>query len=350
MTHTITVHTSPAYNVLCGSGLLPAAGTYCRRVNRGVHALIVTDSHVGPLYADTVERSLTQAGYEVRTFTFRAGEQSKRMATGEEIYEQAAKCPLHRDDLIVALGGGVTGDMAGFAAATWLRGIDVVQIPTSLLAQVDSSIGGKTGVDTVAGKNLVGAFWQPRLVISDPDTLDTLPDAVRTEGAAEAIKTALIADEALFAQMERAGAITPAMIRRCIAVKRDVVERDEREAGARKLLNFGHTIGHALERRYAYRLPHGLAVAVGMVAAARIGRRMGVTPADVEPRIAAVLRRFGLPTEDPVPPEQLLTFLTADKKNHASGVDFVLLTKVGSAVWQTVEPAQLVAWLTPEAD
>ena len=265
----IEVNTGRPYAVLSEPGLLSRTGELCREVNGGSRVLIVSDTHVGPLYGDRAAASLEAAGYAVSRYLFPAGEASKRLDTVREMYSALAAGSFTRSDLIVALGGGVTGDMAGFAAATYLRGMDFVQIPTSLLAMVDSSVGGKTGVDIPEGKNLVGAFWQPRLVIVDTSTLETLPPAFFTDGVGEIVKYACIRDRELFDLLESGEALTPARLEetvlRCIDCKRGVVERDEREAGERKLLNFGHTLGHALERYYHYEGPtHGCAVAVGM--------------------------------------------------------------------------------------
>ena len=252
----ITVKTARPYPVMVGSGLLKCSGALSRGVSSGQRALIVTDSNVAHLYSKDTAASFLEAGYETEIFIFPAGEQSKRLDTITEIYKRLAAGGFTRGDLLVALGGGVTGDMTGFAAATWLRGVDFVQIPTTLLAQVDSSVGGKTGVDIPEGKNLVGAFWQPVLVLADTNALDTLTKAVFTDGMAEVIKTAAIRDASLFDAIDRDGAMSAgsreAIIARCIDIKRGVVERDEKESGERKLLNFGHTLGHALEKYYHY--------------------------------------------------------------------------------------------------
>lgn len=347
---TITVHTARAYDILAGRGLLAQAGGLCRQVNRGGRALIVTDSHVGPLYAAPLQRSLEEGGYTAGTFVFPAGEQSKRLDTVAQIYARLAEDGFTRSDLIVALGGGVTGDMAGFAAATWLRGIDFVQIPTSLLALVDSSVGGKTGVDVPAGKNLVGAFWQPVRVIADPDLLATLPPAFFTDGMAEVIKAACIRDAALFAALEAGGPLEgerlEAVIARCIEIKRDVVERDEKEAGERKLLNFGHTWGHALEKYYRYsELTHGCAVAVGMAVAAAAGERHALTAAGTAARVRGVLARWGLPDADPAPRQEVLPGAMNDKKRDGAQLDLVLLREIGNGVIHRLPTAQLGGFL-----
>ena len=246
-----TLHTAASrpYDIVIGPGLLKEAGERSRRINCGVRVLLVSDSNVAPLYADTVAESYAAAGYRVTRFVFPAGEESKRLSTIAALYEQLAADGLTRADLIAALGGGVTGDMAGFAAATWLRGIDFVGLPTSLLAQVDSSVGGKTGVDIPQGKNLVGAFWPPRLVLADTDALSTLPADILSDGMAEVVKAACIKDASFFHWLSRQDALSdenlPETVSRAVDIKRRVVESDEREAGERRLLNFGHTLGHA---------------------------------------------------------------------------------------------------------
>lgn len=334
---TLTVHTGKPYDILVGRGLLAQAGSLCRAVNGGQRALIVTDTNVQPLYAAAVAASLRQAGYTAHEFVFPAGEQSKRLDTVRMVYAALAEHQLARADLLVALGGGVTGDMTGFAAATWMRGMDFVQIPTTLLAQVDSSVGGKTGVDIDEGKNLVGAFWQPARVITDIDTLSTLPSEVFADGLAEVIKTAAIKDADLFAALESGEALTPdglpAAIARCIDIKRGVVERDEREQGERKLLNFGHTLGHALEQYYDYTgLSHGCAVAVGMAVFTKASEVRGLTAPGTAERLITLLEKNGLPVSDPAPLDQLLPAMARDKKRAGSHVDLILLKAIGNAV------------------
>lgn len=331
----ITVHTATPYDILQQRGILSCAGEYCRKVNRGDRALIVTDSNVGPLYAETVKASLAAVGYQTDVFTFAAGEQSKTLATIEMIYDRLAAGGFSRADLLVALGGGVTGDMTGFAAATWMRGMDFVQIPTSLLAQVDSSVGGKTGVDIPAGKNLIGAFWQPRLVLMDADVLDTLPAEIFADGMAEVIKTACIKDAALFDRLAADAAHDPAQIESviatCVSIKRDVVERDERESGERKLLNFGHTLGHALEKYYHYEtLRHGSAVALGMCVICAAAERAGLTVSGTTARVEQVLKQYHLPISDPAAPQDYLPAIWSDKKRVGTVVDLVLIEKIGA--------------------
>lgn len=350
--HTRTVHTaSRTYDILIGEGLLDRAGPLCREVNSGgIRALIVTDSHVGPLYAARIASSLQAAGYEVGIFTFPAGEEHKRLETISAIYSQLAAGHFTRTDLLIALGGGVTGDMTGFAAATWLRGMDFVQIPTSLLAQVDSSVGGKTGVDIAEGKNLVGAFRQPARVLVDLVTLDTLPAAFCTDGMAEVIKAGCILDKGLFEDLADGNALSPSRridtVTRAIAVKQGVVERDETETGERKLLNFGHTLGHALEQYYHFTgLTHGCAVALGMVAITRASEQQGLTAPGTLDQLIPVLEAYGLPTADPALRTDYLAGVSQDKKRSGSHIDLVVLEELGTATLCRIPFDRLSAFL-----
>lgn len=333
---TIHVNTSRPYDILVGRGLLDHAGELAREVNRGIHALIVTDSNVYPLLAERTRRSFEAAGYDADVFVFQAGEENKRLSVIADMYTKLAAINAGRQDLLVALGGGVTGDMTGFAAATWLRGMDFVQIPTTLLAQVDSSVGGKTGVDIDEGKNLVGAFWQPIRVIADVDTLDTLKPEVFADGMAEVIKTACIKDAQLFRELETGRATEPehleGTIARCMDIKRGVVERDETESGERKLLNFGHTMGHALEKYYDYTaLTHGSAVALGMVIISEAAERQNLTEAGTTQRIVETLKRYHLPVADTATLDDYLPGVANDKKRAGKYIDLALLRDIGDS-------------------
>ena len=346
-----TLHTavSRPYDIVIGPGLLKEAGERSRRINRGVRVLLVSDSNVAPLYADTVAESYAAAGYRVTRFVFPAGEESKRLSTIAALYEQLAADGLTRADLIAALGGGVTGDMAGFAAATWLRGIDFVSLPTSLLAQVDSSVGGKTGVDIPQGKNLVGAFWPPRLVLADTDALSTLPADILSDGMAEVVKAACIKDASFFHWLSRQDALSdenlPETVSRAVDIKRRVVESDEREAGERRLLNFGHTLGHALEAQSHFRLSHGRAVAAGMMLVTRAAERKGLTAPGTAKDIAALLRRYGLPDGDGTPPEEYLPYAALDKKRAGDSLSLVLLHRIGDGYIHPIPADSLPAFV-----
>ncbi len=353
---TIPVRTaSRLYDIVVETGVLARAGALCREVNpHGTRAMLVTDSHVFPPYGGQTARSLEEAGYTVSVFTFPAGEEQKRLDTVCALYAKLAAAGLTRADLLVALGGGVTGDMTGFAAATWLRGVDFVQIPTSLLAQVDSSVGGKTGVDIPEGKNLVGAFRQPARVLVDPGVLDSLPPAFLSDGMAEVIKAGCILDAALFADLADGEALAPSRredtLVRAIAVKQGVVERDETEQGERKLLNFGHTLGHALEKYYQYTgISHGRAVAVGMVEITRASERLGLTRPGTLERLLPVLAAYGLPVSDPADPAAYLAGVALDKKRTGGSIDLVLLKTIGESFVHRIPLADLPAFLAGES-
>jgi len=333
---TITVHTGHPYPVHIGPGLLARAGGLAREICGCRKVCVVSDSNVAPLYLQTAVESFGAAGFEVCSFVFPAGETSKRLETVAAIYEKLAAESFTRGDLLAALGGGVTGDITGFAAATWMRGIDFIQLPTSLVAQVDSSVGGKTGVDIPVGKNLVGAFHQPRLVVADTDTLSTLTPEYFTDGMGEVIKHACIKDAALFETLADPAAMSPKnradIVARNIDIKRRVVEADERESGERKLLNFGHTVGHSLESYYHYQgISHGCGVAVGMITVTRAAEKAGLTPPGTADKIGKVLRAYGLPESDPAPMKELLPLMLRDKKREGDTLDLVILKKIGEA-------------------
>ncbi len=298
----MTVYTSKPYKILIEKGCLQKAGALCRELfPRSKRTVVVSDSNVFPLYGEGLLLSLKEAGFAADSFTFPAGEENKQLSTFENILLFLAEKHLTRTDFIIALGGGVTGDMAGFAAACYLRGIPFVQIPTTLLAQVDSSVGGKTAVDLPQGKNLVGAFHQPSLVLIDPDTLSTLPPQWFADGMGEVIKYGCIRSEELFNLLEE-GDVSQNMediLFRCVDIKRRVVEHDEFDTGERMLLNFGHTLGHALEKLHGFSgLSHGAAVGIGMVMITKAGERAGLTAPGTADRITQVLELYHLPVSD----------------------------------------------------
>lgn len=334
-----------SYRILIGCGLLDRLGLECARLGLGKRCAVISDRNVAPLYADAAQRSLRAAEFEPVLIVVPAGETAKNLRTVESCYNQLAANRLERTSFIVALGGGVVGDLAGFVAATYLRGIAFVQVPTTLLAAVDSSVGGKVGVNLDAGKNLVGAFYQPRLVLCDLATMDTLDMREYRAGLAEVIKYGVINDAMLFRRLERdmpkllarePGALA-AVIARCCQIKAEVVAKDETEGGLRQILNFGHTIGHALEAisRYGKYL-HGEAVAVGMVAAAHISARaIGLSDGDVE-RITQLLQHAGLPVSvrlTPAQTQRLFEAMRLDKKVRAGQIRFVLARRIGEVVW-----------------
>ena len=341
---TIQVHTAPAYEVSIGDGLLHTCGQRLREVLAPCRVAVITDSTVAPLYLKTVTGSLEGAGFTVCSYIFPAGEGSKNFTTLSAILEFLAKQRLTRTDCIAALGGGVTGDMAGLAAACYLRGIRCVQLPTTLLSAVDSSVGGKTAIDLTAGKNLAGAFLQPAAVLCDTDCLRSLPAEVFADGAAEAIKTGVLDDEGLFALFED-GTLTTApdeVIARCVRYKAGVVERDEKEQGERKLLNLGHTAGHAIEKCSGYAIPHGHAVAAGLAIIARSAEALGWAAEPIAARIAACLAKNGLPTGTNYTAEALAEAALADKKRSGGDITLVIPKKIGVCELKKVSVTDLL--------
>ena len=328
--------TGRSYEVLVGPGLLGQIGTIISPKLKGAACALVSDENVARLYADRVIRTLTEAGFRPTLITVPAGEASKTMERAEQLCSRMIEAGLDRSSFAVALGGGMVGDLAGFVAAIYHRGIPCVQVPTTLLAQVDSSIGGKTAVNTSAGKNLIGTWHQPELVICDVDTLESLPRREFRQGFAEIIKHAVIRDTAMFEALERFdGADLAALIRRNVEIKGAVVSADERElTGERALLNFGHTIGHAIERAGNYRdFLHGEAVSLGMVAASQISvRKAGLTEVERE-RLIRALEAFELPTRLPsdFSREKITSAIRFDKKFARGEVRFVVIPAIGCA-------------------
>lgn len=346
---TVHVSTGKPYDIFIERGLLKRCGELARGLTSATKAVIVTDTNVAPHYSQSVCNALTEQGFAVQIHIFKAGEESKHLGTIAEIYKTLADFRMTRKDVIIALGGGVCGDMAGFAAATYLRGIDFIQIPTSLLAQVDSSVGGKTGVDLPQGKNLVGAFHQPLAVLIDPDTLSTLPERFITDGMGEVIKYGCIKDAALFENLQTQNALSHIedVIETCVSIKRDVVSRDEREAGERMLLNFGHTLGHAIEKLYGFSgISHGMAVAVGMVLMARAGEKQGITQPNTAEKIAALCKQYGLPTTDPHGFAEMAEAAKGDKKTASGIINLVLLKQIGDSFTRPVTLDELEDFIT----
>ncbi len=338
------------YDIVIGRGLLSQAGERVRAVLPKARKLaVVTDSHVEPLYSAPVLDSLSATGFDCRLFVVPAGEESKNPSQLVRLWEGFMDFGLTRTDAVVALGGGVVGDLAGFAAATILRGVPFVQIPTTLLSQVDSSVGGKTAIDLKAGKNLAGVFCQPKLVLMDPETLDTLPLPVFMDGMAEVVKYGCIWDEdffhflagrpsrqALMADIEH-------ILYTCCDIKRKVVMEDELDTGLRMILNFGHTLGHAYELAGHYvEWTHGQAVAAGMCAAARLGIGLGITPADVPGRIEGVLGALGLPTRISCSRSDYAAAVGLDKKGAGADITLILLDQMGHSSPHKLPKAELL--------
>jgi len=343
-----------SYGIKIGPGLLSDLGRYCAELKLGARGAVISDRNVAPNFARSAQLSLKKAGFESVLITVPAGETAKSLKVVEHCYDALAKHRLERKSFIVALGGGVVGDLAGFVAATYLRGIAFVQVPTTLLAQVDSSVGGKVGVNLKAGKNLVGAFHQPKLVLCDIDALRTLPLRELRAGLAEVIKYGIIYDAALFARLEhdlpkllkRDPDTLADVIARCCEIKADVVGQDETESGLRAILNFGHTIGHAIENISGYgKYLHGEAISIGQVAAARISTALlGFESNDAE-RIRKLFLNAGLPAQIKLSAAQrkkLFAAMRLDKKVSAGEIKFVLAKKIGEVVWGRKIPESAV--------
>lgn len=330
-----------SYAIQIGAGLLTGLGKKCARLNLGRRCAIISDRNVAPHYSRVVRNSLADAGFQTEVIVVQAGETAKSLKTVGRCYDQLAATRLERRSFIIALGGGVVGDLAGFVAATYLRGIPFVQVPTTLLAQVDSSVGGKVGVNLKAGKNLVGAFYQPRLVLCDLETLSTLPEREYRAGLAEVIKYGIIYDRKLFTCLERdmprllarESKTLQKIVARCCEIKAAIVRQDEKESGLRAILNFGHTFGHALEAISHYgKYLHGEAIAIGQVAAARLSVQLAGLPPQNAERIVTLLERAGLPVHVNLSAAQkpkLRAAMQLDKKVSDGEVTFVLANRIG---------------------
>lgn len=340
---TVRVSASKEYNVYIGSGFLSSVGERIKEIKNPCRAVIVSDDTVYSLYGETVKKSLEKSGFTVCEFIFPHGEKSKSLLTFGEIQEFCAENSITRTDLFVALGGGVTGDLTGFAAASYLRGVDFVQIPTTVLAMVDSSVGGKTAVNLNAGKNLCGAFYQPIAVYADCETLNTLPEETFSEGCAEIIKYGMILDGDFltFLQNNSIKDNIEKVIKRCVKIKRDVVNRDEFENGDRKLLNFGHTIGHAVEKCSNLTISHGNAVSIGMVIAARGAYKTGMVNEDFTKVLLPVLEANSLPVKCEFSAEELYAAAFSDKKRSLDTISLIVPEKYGLCKIQKVSVKNL---------
>ena len=344
---TVTVRASRPYEVTIGRGLLDTVGRQAAGQWKGRSAAVVSDSTVAPLYLNRVKDSLERAGFRVHSFVFPAGEDQKNGGTYLKLLEFLAARRLTRADGLIALGGGVVGDLAGFAAATFLRGSGFLQLPTTLLAAVDSSVGGKTAIDLTNGKNLAGAFYQPQAVLCDLDTLDTLPAEVFADGCAEVIKYGMIGDPALLARLETVDfrADPEELVARCVAQKRDLVEQDEFDTGARQLLNLGHTLGHGVEACSGYTVSHGRAVAIGMTLVTRAAVAFGRCPAEVLPRLRRLLERYGLPDATAYSAQALYEKTLSDKKRSGDTISLVVPIAWGASQLVRIPVSELPAWI-----
>ncbi len=330
----VTINASVSYDILIGEGILDNAGELIRSVKPTGKCAVITDDTVDALYGERLMSSLEKAGIETAKFAFPHGEASKNHTTLLSIYDFLAEKGFTRSDFIAALGGGVVGDTAGYAAASYMRGIDFVQIPTTGISQSDSSVGGKTAVNIARGKNLVGAFHQPRLVIADTATLSTLTPEFFSDGMAEIVKHGMIKSAELFELLSTRDIKSNLVeiMKRNVSIKGDVVERDEREKGERMLLNFGHTLAHALEKYYNYTgLTHGYAISIGMSTFTHIAERRGMCRAGVADKLDALLTKCGLPLTDPAPFDELFQISLGDKKHLASGMNIVICSDIGKS-------------------
>lgn len=331
--HTVKVKASSEYDVLIERGLLKKSGELIKRYVPASHALVITDCTVDSLYSETVLKSLRKVGIQCEKFVFEDGEEHKSLETVGQILSFAAEKELTRSDIFIALGGGIVGDVTGFASSAYLRGVRFVQLPTTLLAAVDSSVGGKTGVNLPEGKNLAGAFHQPSLVICDPDCFDTLSDELFADGVAESIKAGIIADESLFDIFESGDvkANIENIVCRCVKIKSDIVALDEFDTGERQKLNLGHTLGHAIEKCSNFELSHGHAVAVGICRACKAAEKLGICT-DISKRVESVIAKNSLPVSTDIPTAELVTVMQRDKKRSSSGINLILPKRIGECM------------------
>ena len=352
-----TVHVNAAsksYDVLIGKDAVASLGEEAKKVCPGaLKALIVSETNVAPLYLDTVKDQLEKAGYEVINYVFGAGEQNKSINEIAGMWNKMAEAGFTRTDFVVGLGGGVTTDMAGFAASTFLRGIKVIQLPTSLLAMVDASVGGKTGIDIPMGKNQVGAFWQPSLVLEDISFLKTLPDEVFTEGMGEVTKHAFIMDTALFDKLVKAGGdirsdedLLEEIVYMNVSDKASVVGEDETDNGRRQTLNFGHTVGHVIERDSGFTKPHGICVAKGMGIVIDASVRAGCLSKEDADKMKDLLALYNLPTTDDITPEAIVEGAMNDKKKRGDTLSVILVNKIGQAEIRKMNKEEFLKFLS----
>jgi len=339
------------YDILIGTGLLDKSGELLAPLHKSREAAIVTDATVWELYGGRLSSSLSASGFSFTPIVLEPGEQSKSLESLSKVYSALAKSGLKRDGLLIAFGGGVPGDLCGYAAATYMRGVAFVQIPTTLLAQVDSSVGGKTAVNLPEGKNLVGAFYQPKLVIADTDLLSTLSQRDFSGGMAEVIKYGAIASLPLFEKLEMlsgkpTGQALEEIICECCDIKQNVVLQDELDRGLRMILNFGHTFGHGIEKMYNYtRYTHGEATAIGMLLAAHTGELLGITPMGTEERLKSLISAAGLPVSYDFILADLLPLMQNDKKNESGAMNLILLSKLGNATVNKIKYHELAQLL-----
>ena len=348
----IHIRASKEYDVLIGRGLFDELGSHAARVLRGRNVVVVSDSNVAPLYLGRAVKMLKEAGFTVGSFSFPAGEENKNGNTYLTLLNFLAEKRLTRADALIALGGGVVGDLTGFTAATFLRGIACIQVPTTLLACVDSSVGGKTAIDLPAGKNLAGAFYQPDLVICDPNLIETLPENVFSDGCAEVIKYGMLGSGELLERLQARHAKDDLeyVIAKCVDMKREVVEGDEFDTGRRQLLNLGHTLGHAVEANSDFTISHGQAVAIGMAMIAEAAVNHGLCTEETRDEIVSLLRQYGLPTGTAQSPEQILATALGDKKRRSDTLTLIVPREVGRCDLYPVPVEELRDWIQASVD
>lgn len=337
------ITTDHSYDILIGNGFLKDVGALLRERISPCRACVITDSNVNNIYAQVVMTSLMEHGYQTSKIAFPPGEHSKNFTTYANLLEALADEGLTRSDIIVALGGGVVGDIAGFVAATYMRGIPYIQIPTTYLAAVDSAVGGKTGVNLLGGKNLAGAFWQPALVLCDCKTLDSLPPEQMREGIAEAVKSAAVSEATLLPHIQNEDFAY--VIERCVSIKKSVVEADERDKGLRQLLHFGHTIGHGIEKLSSFYVSHGQAIAKGMVAEAKAAYALGLTETDISGELSEILTGFGFDVSVKYPPEDLYHYALMDKKISGDKVTLIIPEVMGKCRLQKISLSELETFI-----
>ena len=341
----LTVNASKQYDILIESGLLSSIGQIFREYFSPCRIAVITDDKVASLYLKRVTDSLSENGFECSAIEFDNGESSKNLTTYAYFLERLAALELTRNDMIVALGGGVTGDMAGFAASSYLRGIRYVQVPTTVLAAVDSSVGGKSGLNLSAGKNLAGAFYQPSLVVCDTDAFSTLAPEVYADGVAEIIKYGMIRDKSLLNALAASGTVTEDIIYTCCKIKADIVSRDEFEHGERRLLNFGHTIGHAIEKCSNYTVSHGHAVAIGMAIITRAAVKAGYVGEEVYALLCGALEKNSLPLATDFGVDELADVTLHDKKRSGDSIRLIVPTDAGVCIEKAVPVNEIKQWL-----
>ncbi len=344
----ISLKTNAPYEILIDKNLLQYSGEHIRKVSSARQALIITDNTVNELYSGIVAKSLMSKGFEVFLFVLASGEASKSFQSAEKIFSFLIKNEFTRTDVLIALGGGVVGDVSGFVAATYMRGMDFVQIPTTLLAQIDSAIGGKNAVNLPHGKNLVGTIYQPKLVLVDIDVLATLPPKLFSDGMAEAIKYGMTRSSELFYKIKnfQVNDFLEDVIFECITIKKEIVEKDELEQNERKLLNFGHSLGHAVERLYNFSgYSHGQAISIGMAYTALSGEKLGITKPGTYDELVEVLEKYNLPYTIDCDINDLIALAQRDKKSLGQYFDVIVIESIGNGLVKRIQTGDLKKYI-----